>query len=202
MNSKIETQPKVSSLKRPWHGRSLSPKERRRLYTAIGCIVFATCLSLFYTMGAWNAVSAFVAAQRVVEQEPRYLKATVTVTAGAGNFTILAKDRTVREFEDGTRVELPAGAELEVDYTSHQRLLRLRAGDVIVHVAKDPSRPLTVQANDVRATALGTIFKVSISPTVQVHVYEGVVVVADGPPGSGAWGTQLKAGESFPRKAK
>lgn len=197
MKTERKTLCTVSSLKRRWHGMSLTPTERCRLYTAVGCIVFATCLGLFYAMGAWNAVSAFMAV-RTVEQTPTYIHANanaiVTVTAGAGRFTVLGP--TDQAFEDGSRVKLPRGAKLIVEYTPGQRLLRLVSGEVTVTVAKDPRRPLSVQANQMTAIAVGTQFNVALKPTPRVNVSEGKVEVWDGPVGVGI-GLKLGRGESY-----
>jgi ferric-dicitrate binding protein FerR (iron transport regulator) len=197
MKTETRTESKVSWLKLRWHGRSHTPKEKRRLRVAVACIIVFPALAVFYAMGAWNAVSAFMTA-RTVKQTPAYTNASVTVTAGAGSSTISADEPTVREFEDSTRVELARGSKLVVEYTPDKRLLRLLAGEVTVYVAKDPRRPLSVQADQLTAIAVGTKFKVVLSPTPRVHVIEGTVEVWDGPVGDGTVGT-FEAGDSYPR---
>lgn len=68
--------------------------------------------------------------------------------------------RTV-ELEDGTSVQLDAGARMSVRIGDRSRTLSLIKGRALFDVASDPSRPFEVQAGGTRVVALGTRFVVS-----------------------------------------
>lgn len=85
---------------------------------------------------------------------------------------------------DGSLVELNAGAEIEVDYAAARRRVRLRRGEALFSVAKDPARPFVVEVGGVEVRAVGTAFVVRYdADQVRVLVTEGRVAVeraADG----------------------
>lgn len=89
-----------------------------------------------------------------------------------------------RALADGSVVELNAGAEIAVDFSSEHRRVRLVRGDAHFTVAKDSSRPFLVGAGTVEVRAIGTVFVVQLgADTVEVLVTEGKVRinnVADG----------------------
>jgi transmembrane sensor len=79
---------------------------------------------------------------------------------------------------DGSVVELNAGAEVNVDFSTDRRAVRLLRGQAHFTVAKDTRRPFLVQAGTVAVRAVGTIFTVELAPqTVEVLVTEGRVAV-------------------------
>ena len=81
-------------------------------------------------------------------------------------------------FSDGSRVELNAGAEINVGFTPERRLVRLVRGQAHFAVAKDPARPFVVTAGSVSVRAVGTEFAVRVEPAlVDVVVTEGQVAV-------------------------
>jgi transmembrane sensor len=89
-----------------------------------------------------------------------------------------------QRLEDGSLVELKAGAEIAVDYTHSLRRVRLLRGEAYFNVAKNPSRPFVVQVGEVAVRAIGTIFNVRLEErSVEVLVTEGRVQVTPPPAG-------------------
>ena len=113
---------------------------------------------------------------------------------------LLADERTAtgerREvmLPDGTRLLLDSASAVDVRYDSAQRLLLLRAGQILVtsgHLHGE-SRPLIVQSAQGRARALGTRFSVRQEESATtVAVTEGAVEFA----GRGGVSRVLAAGE-------
>ena len=80
--------------------------------------------------------------------------------------------------EDGTLVALGAKSEIAVAISPNARDVALLSGAAFFNVASDPSRPFTVTAERLTATALGTQFDVRRSGGVtRVAVAEGRVEV-------------------------
>lgn len=90
-------------------------------------------------------------------------------------------ERASHELADATRMDLGAQTRLEVAYSDAARDIRILDGRALFDVTSDPSRRFTVEANGVRATALGTIFSVDrlAADVVEIRVSEGVVRVDD-----------------------
>lgn len=86
---------------------------------------------------------------------------------------------TVRKvLEDGSKIDLSHGAEVEVTYTPERRDVRLLRGEATFKVAKDPGRPFNVVASGVTVRAVGTAFNVDLGEkSVAVLVTEGSVKV-------------------------
>lgn len=83
-----------------------------------------------------------------------------------------------RTLDDGSRVEINRGAELEVAYSPGRRLVYLRKGEANFEVAKDSARPFIVNVAGVDVQAVGTVFSVKLSSNeVDVVVTEGKVNV-------------------------
>ncbi|WP_020188310.1 FecR family protein [Methylopila sp. 73B] len=61
---------------------------------------------------------------------------------------------------DGTTVQLNASSAIAEDYNDSRRTVRLLRGQAFFDVAPDAARPFTVEAGQVRVTALGTAFDV------------------------------------------
>ncbi|MGH7957218.1 MAG: FecR family protein [Opitutaceae bacterium] len=79
---------------------------------------------------------------------------------------------------DGSRVELNAGAEIEVAFSPQARGVRLVRGEALFAVARDADRPFIVTAGAVEVRAVGTAFAVRYEPKeVDVIVTEGHVAV-------------------------
>lgn len=84
--------------------------------------------------------------------------------------------------EDGSVIELNAGAKVEVHYTPEERRVQLVQGEAHFIVAKNHDRPFIVSANKVSVRAVGTAFNVALDQKeVSVLVTEGTVQVAEHP---------------------
>jgi len=83
-----------------------------------------------------------------------------------------------RTLDDGSKVEINRGAELEIVYTPQKRQVYLRKGEANFEVAKDSARPFIVNVAGVDVQAVGTVFSVKLSRNeVDVVVTEGKVNV-------------------------
>lgn len=82
---------------------------------------------------------------------------------------------------DASAVQLEPGAEIawHSDYGIRTRSIVLRSGRAKFKVEKDQQKPFSVVAGNIRTTALGTIFSVSLqdSSLVKVKLLEGSVLV-------------------------
>ena len=98
---------------------------------------------------------------------------------------------------DGTQLVLNTASAVDVDYTPAQRVLWLRAGEILLTTGQDPApvrRPFLVQTTQGVLRALGTRFMVrDEGARVRVAVYEGAVEVR--PAREGANPLVLAAGE-------
>lgn len=87
------------------------------------------------------------------------------------------------ELEDGSFVELNHGAEIRVEYSENERLVRLLNGEANFDIEEDVNRPFVVSVSDMRFRALGTIFNLRYDATViDLIVTEGRVEVAQAGP--------------------
>lgn len=94
----------------------------------------------------------------------------------AGERTAVGERRELT-LADGTRVLLNTDSALDVVFDDDLRLLRLRAGEILVTTAQDPAgRPLLVETAEGRVRPLGTRFSVrQFEDETQVAVFEGAV---------------------------
>jgi transmembrane sensor len=84
----------------------------------------------------------------------------------------------IEKFPDGSMAELAAEADIQVDFTTSVRKVRLMKGVAHFHVAKNTARPFVVTAGDVTVRAVGTEFLVRlVSQEVGVLVTEGRVSI-------------------------
>jgi transmembrane sensor len=91
--------------------------------------------------------------------------------------TGIGENRSVR-LEDGSRVILGGGTELEVLLQQDSRRISLLRGEAFFKVARDSSRPFVVRAGETAVTAVGTEFNVRRGgDRVTIAVIEGRVVV-------------------------
>lgn len=90
---------------------------------------------------------------------------------------VAVRHSEVRTLPDGSVVELNKGAEIDVDFSTPERRIRLVRGEAHFTVAKlGPERPFVVTAGDVRLRAVGTVFNVRLdADRVDVLVTEGKV---------------------------
>lgn len=79
---------------------------------------------------------------------------------------------------DGSRLVLDTSSTVDVLLATHKRQVTLRGGRAHVEVAKDASRPFSVEAADHQVIAKGTVFDVElIDSGMQVLLTEGLVDV-------------------------
>ena len=84
---------------------------------------------------------------------------------------------------DGSLLQVDPETRLRVKYSDSVRRVYLERGRALFHVAKNPSRPFVVQADDTTVRAVGTAFGVEQLPRgVIVTVAEGKVVVFEASP--------------------
>ncbi len=77
---------------------------------------------------------------------------------------------------DGTAVSLNTDSQIEVDYNSDERRVRLIHGEALFEVASNPKRPFVVYSDTAVAEAVGTSFVVRLREAVtELAVVEGVV---------------------------
>ncbi|MFP1952387.1 FecR domain-containing protein [Lonsdalea quercina] len=79
---------------------------------------------------------------------------------------------------DGSRIWLDTASAMDIRYTTAERQLFLRAGQIFIATAPDPLRPFVVVSEQGRIQALGTRFSVSQQDeSTQLNVYDGIVAV-------------------------
>ena len=83
------------------------------------------------------------------------------------------------ELSDHSTLSLNARSAVDVEFSATRRLVRLRAGSIVVRVASDPARPFSVQTEDGLVTALGTQFMLrQDAQSTRVVVLEHQVAIA------------------------
>ena len=103
------------------------------------------------------------------------------MTAGPGSWqghvTAVGEQRTF-ELEDGSIIELRPLSRVDVRLSRHSRSVRLRSGEALFKVERDPARPFRVDTGATVIEVLGTQFTVNRrSDSVTVSVLEGRVAV-------------------------
>ena len=79
---------------------------------------------------------------------------------------------------DGSLVAINTDTRLAVDLRDKARDVHIEQGEAWFEVAKDPSRPFTVAAGDIRVRAIGTAFSVQrLDAGADVQVTEGTVEI-------------------------
>lgn len=92
--------------------------------------------------------------------------------------TLVRSEPERRTLADGSRVELNAGTELEVNFSADIRSVRLRRGAAHFTVMRDAARPFVVAAEAAEVRAVGTAFTVRAEGRgADVWVTEGTVAV-------------------------
>lgn len=93
-------------------------------------------------------------------------------------------ERREQRLADGTRLWLNTASAVDLHYSASERLIVLRAGEILVHSAPDPqpdpatgaARPLRVRSSQGTARAIGTRFSVrQHDGSTHVAVLEGLV---------------------------
>jgi transmembrane sensor len=81
---------------------------------------------------------------------------------------------------DGSVMELNGGTAVQVKFTAPERRVRLLRGEAHFTVAKNPTRPFSVEAGSVAVRAVGTAFNVRLGAAdVEVLVTQGKVSVSE-----------------------
>jgi len=104
-----------------------------------------------------------------------------SLTNGEQNFvryeTAVGESSTIY-LPDNSKVLLNTNSVLLVRYTDDYRLLELKRGELLIEVAHDKTRPLSVVANNKVIQAVGTAFNVQLSSQkVELIVTDGRVLV-------------------------
>ncbi len=85
------------------------------------------------------------------------------------------------ELADGTRLLLNTATAVDIQYTAEQRVIWLRAGEILLTTGKDPApvhRPFIVRTAQGSVQALGTRFMVRDERDgIRVAVFEGAVAI-------------------------
>ena len=135
----------------------------------------------FPVLAAAAAAIALVYFGRAPAEEPKTVTYSNPGKSDHGQ-AIVRLEPARHVLEDGSVVELKALATVEVQYTRAERRVRLVRGEAYFDVAKNPSRPFRVSANQVTVQAVGTAFSVGLEPKeVSILVTEGKVRVDESP---------------------
>lgn len=93
-------------------------------------------------------------------------------------YRTVAGERRVVTLNDGSQVALDAQSEVRVAYSDSARALTLVRGQARFDVAKNPTRPFTVEAAGTKVVATGTAFNVDLlGSELRVTLIEGRVIV-------------------------
>lgn len=104
----------------------------------------------------------------------------ITMWNAPARYQTALGERRVITLEDGSRISLDSGSEVEVAYGERSRELRLARGQARFDVAHDVERPFSVTARGQKVVAIGTAFNVDVTGAgVLVTLIEGRVVVLD-----------------------
>ncbi|WP_334180463.1 FecR domain-containing protein [Pseudoxanthomonas sp.] len=125
----------------------------------------------------WLALAASVAMLAVLVGALKF-----STPAAPTEIRLAAETGTPRNIDlpDGSRIDLDAGSEVVVQFSSQRRQVELVRGQAYFAVAKDPARPFEVRADGALAQALGTHFSVAKrNEGIRVIVTEGHVQVSD-----------------------
>jgi transmembrane sensor len=93
--------------------------------------------------------------------------------------TVVGEQRAVK-LEDGSFIYLNTLSRVEVDYTDHERGVRLISGEALFSVQHDPTRPFRVYSAGAVVRAVGTQFNVyRHDERTTVSVVEGTVEIRE-----------------------
>jgi transmembrane sensor len=100
---------------------------------------------------------------------------------GGSVFQTTTGERREVALEDGSTLLLGAQTRVRVQFSATERDVTLERGEAVFKVAKNPTRPFIVIADDTRVRAVGTEFGVEQrQKSVVVTVAEGRVAVTEG----------------------
>lgn len=136
------------------------------------------------TRGVWVSLAAAAALTLATTVVWRAFQRTVPeasstpATSAEMTYQVLPSDSQRRLLEDGSTAEIRGASEIGVEFTPHERRVRLAKGEVHFTVAKDRARPFIVMVGSVSVRAVGTAFSVVAAPSgVEVLVTEGRVKI-------------------------
>lgn len=155
-----------------WKDVSVEPADEEENITSIGVPTFKR-LQLGERRGKRKLFALAAAAAAIV------LTTSLLLLQLRGQ--VIAADIAERRevmLNDGSVVKLEPDTTLRVRFDAHGRHVTLQQGRALFRVAKDPSRPFTVKANETFVRAVGTSFGVERKPrSIVVTVSEGKVAV-------------------------
>lgn len=169
---KLRDEPSVLAIREAARRRA----SMRALWSSMRVAAVACCLVL---------VGASVS--HVMPSPPPPRVAAVLATSYA---TVVGERRSL-QLEDGSTVILDTDSAIHVAFSRAARNIVLERGRAYFRVARDTTRPFSVEAGGRTVTALGTEFEVDLrQSSVEVTLVEGKVVVrtspdAEGTPGQG-----------------
>jgi len=139
--------------------------------------------ALLAAAGRWlqadmRVTGAAVAAALVATVAVIFYSGTQTSEGVTEDRLVLAAADTVlsQTLPDGGVLTAGAGSSVEIAYDARERRVVLHDGDIVVETGRDGGRPFLVEAAELRATALGTVFEVRRSGSgVRIAVREGRV---------------------------
>jgi transmembrane sensor len=140
----------------------------RPLHAAAAAVVLLVLGGAVATLTGWvgsdhRLLSPVVASSRV---------------AGGGRYATATGERLSVALNDGSQVTLDTQSELEVAFSSTERVVRLLKGQAYLEVAKDHRRAFVVEAHNRRFVAVGTVFDVRVDAgQVRLTMVEGTVRV-------------------------
>ena len=144
--------PRPSPPAAPNAKRSARPPRRRRLGLSLAALAAAACLALAFGP-------------------------SLLLRLQADHVTAAAEIRRLT-LEDGSVLHLAPESAIELRFTDEGRNVALLAGEAFFEVAPDARRPFVVEAEGLRARAVGTAYGVGISTgTISVEVESGTVGV-------------------------
>lgn len=142
----------------------LAPRRRSRrrlqLRPVLGLAAAAAAVAAFFILRHGERTTPVVAPPAEIAAVEHY-----ATTSGGYQRTTLS---------DGSIVELNENSAMTAQFTAGERHIELIRGEIHCTVAKDASRPFTVNANGIVVRAVGTAFNVRLnSEAVEVLVTEG-----------------------------
>ena len=140
-----------------------SQKRRRTPLLAMAASVMLLVFTGLATWQMWPASPSVLQVQHV------------------GTFTSPVGQQRQITLPDGSQLWLNTDSVADVTFTSNQRLIHLKRGELHIAVAKNRQRPLSVLAGQQQIQAVGTEFNVALHDNdVELVVTEGKVKVATG----------------------
>lgn len=136
-----------------WRDRLSAWRQRNWLPTAVAACAVLACVG-GYGWQHW-------------ENQPTY---QLDIATAPGEVRTL-------DLPDGSTVALNTNTHLTVRYSTRRRELALQSGEAWFSVAKDASRPFTVDSGASQVKVVGTVFDVRAAPQLMVKVSEGRVEV-------------------------